>query len=198
MVRISDLQIGDHVRFLDSVGGGRITRIDAARHLVYIEDVDGFEIPTPVSQVVSDMSLRAAAPTPSQQQVSKVVPTLQDLITKDSGSHQSSKEERRAKGKKEAKKEDILEVDLHISALTDHWMQLEKHEIRNYQLRVFRRTMQENIRNRGQKIVFIHGRGEGILKAAITAELAQTYPTCDYYDASFAQYGFGATMVVVK
>ena len=100
--------------------------------------------------------------------------------------------------KYESKKEEILEVDLHISALSDHWMQMEKHEIRNYQLQVFRRTMHENLRNRGKKIVFIHGRGEGILKAAITAELTKSFPQCEFYDASFAQYGFGATMVVIK
>lgn len=101
-----------------------------------------------------------------------------------------SRDERRAKGKKESKKEELLEVDLHISVLSDHWMQME--------LQVFRRTMHENLRNRGKKIVFIHGRGEGILKAAITAELTKSFPQCEFYDASFAQYGFGATMVVIK
>ena len=50
MTTIQDLHIGDEVRFLDSVGGGRITRIDAIRKLVYVEDADGFEIPTPISQ----------------------------------------------------------------------------------------------------------------------------------------------------
>lgn len=122
-----------------------------------------------------------------------------DIHSKDTGTaHIVSKQERRAKSKKEAKAEDILEVDLHISALCDRWMQMEKHEIREYQLRVFQRTMRDNLRFRGRKIVFIHGRDEGILKAAITSQLQKDFPTCDYHDASFAQYGFGATMVIIK
>ena len=194
MTTIQDLHIGDEVRFLDSVGGGRITRIDAIRKLVYVEDADGFEIPTPISQVVINISTHTRQK--SSKEVSIIENSSKDIMPKESA--YLFREERRAKGKKESKKEEILEVDLHISVLSDHWMQMEKHEIRNYQLQVFRRTMHENLRNRGKKIVFIHGRGEGILKAAITAELTKSFPQCEFYDASFAQYGFGATMVVIK
>lgn len=192
---MQDIHIGDEVRFLDSVGGGRVVRIDAARKLVYVEDADGFELPTTPSQVVVVHSTFAAeVPAAPAMQA-----TSSDLHSKDTGTaHIVSKQERRAKSKKEAKAEDILEVDLHISALCDRWMQMEKHEIREYQLRVFQRTMRENLRFRGRKIVFIHGRGEGILKAAITAQLQKDFPSCDYHDASFAQYGFGATMVIIK
>lgn len=104
----------------------------------------------------------------------------------------------RAKGKREAKKDDILEIDLHISALADNWQQMERSEMLHLQMDIFRRTMRDNIRYKGKKIVFIHGRGEGILKAAIASELRQHYTTCEYQDASFAQYGFGATMVIIK
>ena len=36
---------GDTVRFLNAVGGGKVTRIDEKQNLVYVEDTDGFEIP---------------------------------------------------------------------------------------------------------------------------------------------------------
>ena len=70
-------------------------------------------------------------------------------------------------------------------------------EMLEYQLSVFRRTMEENRRRVGQKIVFIHGKGEGVLRKAITDELKHAFKTCEYQDASFQQYGFGATMVII-
>lgn len=44
------LEVGAQVRFLDSIGGGRVSRIE--KGLVYVEDEDGFEIPTPVNKCV--------------------------------------------------------------------------------------------------------------------------------------------------
>ena len=194
MQQIEDIHIGDEIRFLDSVGGGRVARIDASRRLIYVEDEDGFEIPTPLSQVVVTSPVKQAAA--AQKEVS---PTPRDMQTKAAGTAAiPSAIERRAKGKKEAKKEDILETDLHISAIADNWQQMERGEMLHLQMDVFRRTMRDNIRYKGKKIVFIHGRGEGILKAAIASELRQHYPSCEYQDASFAQYGFGATMVIIK
>ena len=194
MQQIEDIHIGDEVRFLDSVGGGRVARIDAARRLIYVEDEDGFEIPTPLSQVVVTAQVKQAAA--AQKEVS---PTPRDMETKAAGTAAiPSAIERRAKGKKEAKKEDIMETDLHISAIADNWQQMERGEMLHMQMEVFRRTMRDNIRYKGKKIVFIHGRGEGILKAAIASELRQHYSSCEYQDASFAQYGFGATMVIIK
>ena len=38
-----DIKIGDTVRFLDAVGGGRVTRI--SDKMIYVEDADGFETP---------------------------------------------------------------------------------------------------------------------------------------------------------
>ena len=36
---------GDTVRFLNAVGGGKVTRIDEKQNIVYVEDADGFEVP---------------------------------------------------------------------------------------------------------------------------------------------------------
>ena len=51
-MQIEDIHIGDEVRFLDSVGGGKVSRMDAKRKMVYVEDADGFELPTPLAQIV--------------------------------------------------------------------------------------------------------------------------------------------------
>ncbi|MBR5883634.1 MAG: Smr/MutS family protein, partial [Bacteroidaceae bacterium] len=49
----------------------------------------------------------------------------------------------------------------------------------------------------GQKIVFIHGKGAGVLRKNILQELKYRYKGCTWQDASFREYGFGATMVKI-
>lgn len=92
----------------------------------------------------------------------------------------------------------IIEVDLHIHELLDNTSGMTNGEMLEYQLGVFRRTMEENRRRVGQKIVFIHGKGEGVLRRAIETELKTKYKSCTFQDASFREYGFGATMVTIR
>ncbi|HPQ13560.1 MAG TPA: DUF2027 domain-containing protein, partial [Paludibacteraceae bacterium] len=39
------IKVGDKVRFLNSTGGGIVTRVDEKEKIVYVSDADGFEIP---------------------------------------------------------------------------------------------------------------------------------------------------------
>ena len=50
---------------------------------------------------------------------------------------------------------------------------------------------------KGKKIVFIHGKGEGVLRKNILQELKYRYKGCVWQDASFREYGFGATLVKI-
>ena len=93
----------------------------------------------------------------------------------------------------------IIEIDLHIHELLDNTSGMTNGEMLEYQLGVFRKTMEENRTRRGQKIVFIHGKGEGVLRRAIETELKSKYKnSCTFQDASFREYGFGATMVTIR
>ena len=71
-------------------------------------------------------------------------------------------------------------------------------DILNYQLEQFRKTIREHEKEKGRKIVFIHGKGEGILRQALINELRYRFKTCTYQDASFQEYGYGATQVTIK
>lgn len=71
-------------------------------------------------------------------------------------------------------------------------------DILKYQLDTFRKVLEENKRNKGKKIVFIHGKGEGVLRKAILNELNTKYRNFYHQDASFREYGFGATMVTIR
>jgi hypothetical protein len=95
-------------------------------------------------------------------------------------------------------KNPVLEIDLHADELLDSTNGLSAADILEYQLGKFREIMNENKRNKGQKIVFIHGKGNGILKNAILKELNTHYKPAYYQDASFREYGYGATMVTIK
>ena len=100
--------------------------------------------------------------------------------------------------KEKDSKPDLIEVDLHIDELIDTTQGLSPADILEYQLRKFREVMDENARHKGQKIVFIHGKGDGVLKNSILKELKTNYRTVYYQDASFREYGYGATMVTIK
>ena len=51
---------------------------------------------------------------------------------------------------------------------------------------------------KGKKIIFIHGKGEGVLHHALIHELNYKYKHFSYQDASFREYGYGATQVTIK
>ena len=91
-----------------------------------------------------------------------------------------------------------IEVDLHAGELLDTLNGLSKADILNYQVDTFRRVMDENLKFPGTKIVFIHGKGEGVLRQAIMKELNYRYKGHDVADASFREYGFGATQVTIR
>ncbi len=94
-------------------------------------------------------------------------------------------------------KNSLIEVDLHIDELLDSTTGMSAGDMKDYQMGVFRKTMDEHINEKGRKIVFIHGKGEGVLRNAIITELKHKYKKCTYQDASFREYGFGATMVTI-
>lgn len=91
-----------------------------------------------------------------------------------------------------------LEVDLHSSELLYTTDGMSKSDILNYQIDTFRRIMDENLKYPGRTIIFIHGKGEGVLRAALMKELNHRYRGHDVSDASFREYGFGATKVVIR
>lgn len=89
-------------------------------------------------------------------------------------------------------------VDLHINQLLDNTKGMSNADILNYQIDAFRKAMDENLRNKGTRIVFIHGKGEGVLRQAIMKELNYRYKGHDVQDASFREYGYGATQVTIR
>lgn len=91
----------------------------------------------------------------------------------------------------------VLEIDLHAGEILETLAGMDSKDILEYQLDLFRKTLDENKLKRGQKIVFIHGKGDGVLRQRILWELQTQYKRFRHQDASFKQYGYGATLVTI-
>ncbi len=97
--------------------------------------------------------------------------------------------------KKKEPATDTLEVDLHTEALSLEPKQYTPAEILALQLSRFHAAVEETIGKKLRRLVIIHGMGQGTLKMQIRKELQEKYPKFTFQDASFKEYGFGATMV---
>ena len=239
------MNIGDTVRFLNDIGGGKISAFKPGG-IVIVEDEDGFEVPMPADEIVvietNALNIKkkpapkveyGAAPSSSQNSSAISIAGKEYLKSKDQRptdtdeevdenlearvlrlemtirklEHRLSRLEdakaAREKEKIEARqarkqmKDEIIEIDLHAHEVLETTSGMSASDIKEYQLTIFRRTMQDHMEEKGRKIVFIHGKGNGVLRKAILDELKYAYKTCEWQDASFQQYGFGATMVTI-
>ena len=109
-----------------------------------------------------------------------------------------AREQLRKKQQERQSRNELLEVDLHIHALLDDTTGMGNAEMLNYQLDVFRATLDEYSTQKGKRIVFIHGKGDGVLRRALLDELKRKYKNYTSQDASFREYGYGATMVTIR
>lgn len=97
------------------------------------------------------------------------------------------------------KKSDTEEVDLHIEELVDKPKELSNKEMLEIQMAKFQTSLEGALKTpKTQKIVFIHGVGNGRLRYELRKYLDRHYSNLDYQDASFKEYGYGATLVFLR
>jgi hypothetical protein len=89
------------------------------------------------------------------------------------------------------------EVDLHIEELIDSTKGMTNHEILSIQMEKFEQELDAAILKGMKKIIFIHGVGNGRLKQEIISVL-KSMREVTYQDASYKEFGFGATQVNIK
>ncbi|MDD4746881.1 MAG: DUF2027 domain-containing protein [Salinivirgaceae bacterium] len=99
---------------------------------------------------------------------------------------------------KKVKNEALREIDLHIQVLLESTSGLTPKVILETQMNHFAAEMESGIKDQIKRIVFIHGLGNGTLKNEIRRALDRSYKQYSYHDASFKEYGFGATMVIIN
>ena len=93
---------------------------------------------------------------------------------------------------------ETVEVDLHIQELLDDTKGLSNREMLEIQLEKVESEMNAAIKSHVKRIVFIHGLGQGVLKQEVIKLLQSKFPKYYFQDASFKEYGYGATMVILR
>ena len=176
---MSQFQIGDKVETVDDVIKGVVESIDG-NQITLLSD-DGF----PLSFLSHELVLMSNEIRVSNFEIAQV-----------------KKEKELPKRKKPVvvKTKDRtapkMEVDLHINQLVKNPKQLGNFEMLNLQLETAKRQLDFAISKKIQKVVFIHGVGEGVLKEEL-GYLFGKYDNVKYYDAEYQKYGLGATEVYI-
>ena len=173
-------QVGDVVETIDDVIRGKISKISGPE--ITIETEDGFLFDFEAAELVKiDDSIIKV----SNREVNEIK-KKKDLPKKRKAPTIKPKERNAPK----------MEVDLHINQLTKSTKGLTNHEMLNLQLGTAKRQLDFAIRKRIQKVVFIHGVGEGVLREELHY-LLRRYENVKYYDAEYQKYGLGATEVYI-
>ncbi|PWS27518.1 DNA mismatch repair protein MutS [Pedobacter yonginense] len=90
------------------------------------------------------------------------------------------------------------EIDLHIEKLRDDHHFLEADEMLQIQLNHFQTAMDAAVVHHFDKMVFIHGSGNGTLRDKIHKMISKNPHVKTYMDAQKEKFGYGATEVVFK
>lgn len=89
-----------------------------------------------------------------------------------------------------------LEVDLHADELLGTTAGMSGADILQYQKDYARGVMRRYYgKVKGAEVVFIHGKGDGVLKKELRRILRDEFPKCRVSDAPFGKYSTGATTV---
>lgn len=172
------IKVGDWVEVLDEAIAGFVQNIEYEN--VFIETEDGFVMSFDVSEVVKT----------GTDEISVKEEDIKNAL-KEKLTIKKSKSTR----KKREKGIPAIEIDLHIEKLTDR-RHLDNFDMLNIQMDTARHRLEHAIKNRIQKLVFIHGIGEGVLKAELNT-LFGRYEQINYYEADPRKYGYGATEVFI-
>jgi len=179
-----EFKVNDFVLVLDENLSGRVKSIDGRK--VFIETTDGFLLDFGAEELVKDNSKSDfKSGLFSHKSISSVL-------------NEKEVPARRKAPKVKAKErfEPTMEVDLHINQLVKSSKGMSNHDMLTTQLDTARYKLDWAISKRIQKVVFIHGVGEGVLKMELEY-LFGRYNNVKYYDANYKKYGLGATEVYI-
>lgn len=170
---------GDSVEVIDESIIGRVLKINE-KEVTFITD-DGFEMTFPITDViplaekppVGYAKISAALADKEAKNRKKTVPPL-----------------------KKQRNDPRMEVDLHIEKLVKSFRGMNNFDILSLQLETAERQLNFAMSKKIQKVVFIHGVGEGVLKSELEY-LFGRYNNVKFYDADYTRYGTGATEVYI-
>lgn len=176
-----NFEINDKVEVLDDALKGKV--VDVTGETVSVETTEGFLLDFHASELIKIDEEQNRLITSTDVPVSEII-----------REKESSKKRTPVRAKSKDRNIPPMEVDLHIEKLVNSYRGMSNFDILNLQMDTARRQIEFAARKRIPKIVFIHGVGEGVLKAELDYLLGR-YDNLKFYDADFQKYGVGATEV---
>ncbi|OYU79994.1 MAG: DNA mismatch repair protein MutS [Flavobacterium sp. BFFFF1] len=175
------LNKGDKVMVLDDALEGLVVAVNGDN--ITIETTEGFELTYTAKELIKSAAVEInynAGQNIKQVLKEKEIPKPRSFVKE-----------------KKAKEMPVPEFDLHIEKLVKNFRGMNNFDILNLQVETARRHVEFAIQNRIPKIVFIHGVGEGVLKAELDFLLGR-YDNIDFQDANYQKYGLGATEIYIR
>ncbi len=173
---------GDKVFVIDDDLSGIVTAIEGEN--VFVKTEEGFELSFSKNEIVKDSSM-------FNKVAFEKIPVNKILSEK-----KDKKKKRGVKIKSKFHNQSIMEVDLHIHQLVKSEKGMTSHDKKTLQLETATHKLEYAIKNKIQKVIFIHGVGDGTLKLELQYLLGR-YEHVNFYDANYKKYGFGATEVYI-
>jgi len=178
------LKVGDFVSVIDEELSGVVKSV--GKNTVTIETKEGFLMDFEAHELIREQ----------EKESIKAQLFLHSDINSVVSEKEQSKRKKQPKRKAKERNQPAMEVDLHINQLVKSTCGMSNHDMLTLQLDTARRKLEFAISNRIQKIVFIHGVGEGVLKLELEY-LFSRYSNVTFYDANYQKYGLGATEVYI-
>lgn len=174
---------GDKVTVLDDAMDGIVIAVKGSQ--ITVATTDGFELNFERKELLKvngdELKMGLSGQSMSQILKDKEIPKPRSFV----------------KEKKSSKEIPVPEFDLHIEKLVKNFRGMNNYDILNLQTETAQKHIEFAVRNRIPKIVFIHGVGEGILKAELDFILGR-YDQITFKDGNYQKYGSGATEVYFK
>ena len=176
--------IGDKVSVLDDAIDGVV--VGVKNKDITIETTDGFVMTYFVNELIKTNNIIFL------NSINK-----SDTLDKINIDKQPSKKQNIPVFKSDKIERGVPEFDLHIEKLVKNPRGMSNFDILTIQTETAKRHLEFAIRNRIPKIVFIHGVGEGVLKAELDF-IFKNYENISFQDANYQKYGLGATEIYFK
>lgn len=175
-------EVGDHVMAIDDDVKGKVLRISSTE--IYIETEDGFEIAYQASELVLDKS---------KQENLDFSSNFSKFVSENTS---FKKRPKNTKPQKKHKEVPAMEVDLHIHKLIKNSKGLSNFDMLNIQIDTAKRQLDFAMNKRIQRVVFIHGVGQGVLKTELEY-LFRGYDNIQISEGDYRKYGVGAMEIYI-
>lgn len=174
------MKIGTRVAVVDDEIKGVVQSLSGSNAIILTDD--GFLISYDQSELIEETEL-----------LKKITFTRSDISDiKISEKPKSKNKIIRSKSRKD--RQPPMEVDLHIEKLTNGYKRMSNYEILNLQVDTAQRQINFAKSKKIQRLVLIHGVGEGVLRTELEF-LLNKQEGIKFYDADYQKYGNGALEV---